>query len=224
MKRKLCLILSTSVKCLPLKPNYHVANYTWKWKCESLSHVQLFATPWTAAHQASLSMEFSRQKDCHSLLQRIFPIQGPNPGLPHCKQIVYHLGYQTSPLTMHMRHSNVPSQWRCKVRMMEELHPQLKPTSPLCINLESHWPLSHSPHFSFASLKYSEAKPMMQESSPRVLFPTMLKFVLEFIFEMTKCYFSIKINLLNELSQHLRRHTQRMRAVTRMKGRRKEGK
>ena len=26
------------------------------------SRVQLFATPWTVAHQASLSMEFSRQK------------------------------------------------------------------------------------------------------------------------------------------------------------------
>ena len=29
---------------------------------QSLSHVQLFGTPWTAAHQASLSMEFSRQE------------------------------------------------------------------------------------------------------------------------------------------------------------------
>ena len=27
-----------------------------------LSHVQLFVTPWTVAHQASLSMEFSRQE------------------------------------------------------------------------------------------------------------------------------------------------------------------
>ena len=30
--------------------------------CESLSCVQLFATPWTVAHQAPLSMEFSRQE------------------------------------------------------------------------------------------------------------------------------------------------------------------
>jgi len=28
---------------------------------------------------------------CHSLLQRIFPTQGLNPGLPHCRQILYHL-------------------------------------------------------------------------------------------------------------------------------------
>ena len=36
----------------------------WKWKVKvkSLSRVQLFATPWTAAHQASLSMGFSRQE------------------------------------------------------------------------------------------------------------------------------------------------------------------
>ena len=31
-------------------------------KCQSLSPVQLFATLWTVAHQAPLSMEFSRQE------------------------------------------------------------------------------------------------------------------------------------------------------------------
>ena len=30
--------------------------------CWSLSHVRLFATPWTAVHQAPLSMGFSRQE------------------------------------------------------------------------------------------------------------------------------------------------------------------
>ena len=36
----------------------------WKWKVKvkSLSHVRLFATPWTSAHQAPLSMGFSRQE------------------------------------------------------------------------------------------------------------------------------------------------------------------
>ena len=32
-----------------------------------LSRVQLFATPWTVAYQASLSMEFSRQEDWSGL-------------------------------------------------------------------------------------------------------------------------------------------------------------
>ena len=30
---------------------------------------------------------------CHVFLQRIFPTQGSNPGLPHCWQILYQLGY-----------------------------------------------------------------------------------------------------------------------------------
>ena len=30
---------------------------------------------------------------CHFLLQRIFPTQGSNPGLPHCRQMVYHLSH-----------------------------------------------------------------------------------------------------------------------------------
>ena len=28
----------------------------------------------------------------HALLQGIFPTQGQNPGLPHCRQILYYLG------------------------------------------------------------------------------------------------------------------------------------
>ena len=34
---------------------------------------------------------------CHFLLQGIFPIQGLNPGLQHCRQILYHLSHQGSP-------------------------------------------------------------------------------------------------------------------------------
>ena len=31
---------------------------------------------------------------CHALLQGIFPTQGSNPGLLHCRQILYQLSYQ----------------------------------------------------------------------------------------------------------------------------------
>ena len=34
---------------------------------------------------------------CHALLQRIFPNQGSNPGLPHWRQILYLLSHQGSP-------------------------------------------------------------------------------------------------------------------------------
>ena len=34
----------------------------WKWECSSLSHIHLFVSPWTVAHQAPLSIGFSRQE------------------------------------------------------------------------------------------------------------------------------------------------------------------
>ena len=60
--------------------------WMWKVKVKSLSHVPLFATPWTAAYQAPLSMGFVRQEywsgarvsgnstrvlGCHCLLCRV---------------------------------------------------------------------------------------------------------------------------------------------------------
>ena len=50
-----------------------------KVKMKSLSHVRLFATPWTVAYQAPLSMGFSRQK-YWSGLPFPFPEDLPNPG------------------------------------------------------------------------------------------------------------------------------------------------
>ena len=37
---------------------------------------------------------------CHALLQGIFPTQGSNPGLPHCRQILYCLNHQGNPMVM----------------------------------------------------------------------------------------------------------------------------
>ena len=47
---------------------------------KSLSHVQLFVTPWTIAHQAPVSMGFSRQEYWSGLP---FPSLGylPDPGI-----------------------------------------------------------------------------------------------------------------------------------------------
>ena len=49
-------------------------------KVKSLSHIQLFATLWTVAYQASLSMGFSKQEYWSGLP---FPSPGdlPNPGI-----------------------------------------------------------------------------------------------------------------------------------------------
>ena len=61
---------------------------------KSLSRVQLFATSWTVAYQASPSMGFSRQEYQSGLPfpspnAGIFPTQGSNPGLLHCRQPLY---------------------------------------------------------------------------------------------------------------------------------------
>ena len=52
----------------------------WKGKVKSLSRVQFFLTPWTVAHQAPPSMEFSRQEYWSGLP---FPSPGdlPDPGI-----------------------------------------------------------------------------------------------------------------------------------------------
>ena len=49
-------------------------------KVKSLSRVRLFVTPWTVAHQAPLSMGFSKQEYWSGLP---FPSPGelPNPGI-----------------------------------------------------------------------------------------------------------------------------------------------
>ena len=56
---------------------------------------------WTVAPQAPLSMEFSRQEDWCGLpcpFPSDFPDPGLNVGLLHCRQILYHVSPQGSPL------------------------------------------------------------------------------------------------------------------------------
>ena len=57
------------------------------------------ATPWTATCQAPLSIGFPSKSTgvgCHFLLQGIFLTQELNPGLLHCRQILYHLSHKRS--------------------------------------------------------------------------------------------------------------------------------
>ena len=57
-----------------------------------LNRVRPFVTPRTVVCQAPLSMKFYRQEywsGLYSLLQGIFPTQGSNLGLLHCRQILY---------------------------------------------------------------------------------------------------------------------------------------
>ena len=53
-----------------------------------------FVTPWPVAHEAPLSMGFLRQEYWSRLpfpSPGYLPTLGSNLGLPHCRQILYHL-------------------------------------------------------------------------------------------------------------------------------------
>ena len=83
-----------------------------KVKVKSLSGVRPSATPWTVAYQASPSMGFSGKNTgvgCHFLLQEIFPTQGLNPRLPHCRQTWVQSLAQTVKRLLTMRETRVQS-------------------------------------------------------------------------------------------------------------------
>ena len=82
------------------------------------SHVRLFVIPWTVACQALLSVGFSRQEywsGCHFLFQGIFPTQGSNLQLLHCKQFLYHMSHLLLLLLSRFSLSDSvrPQRWQC---------------------------------------------------------------------------------------------------------------
>ena len=75
---------------------------SWQRACVSLSVGSDSATPRTAARQAPLSVGLPRQEcwsegGSHAPLQGIFPTQGSNPGLLHCRGTLHHLSHQGNP-------------------------------------------------------------------------------------------------------------------------------
>ena len=92
---------------------FFLINLVWlserKWKWESLSCIWLFVTQGNSPGQ-NIGVSLS-------LLQGIFPTQGSNPGLPHCRQILYQLSHKGSPITLEWeaypfsRGSSTPRNW-----------------------------------------------------------------------------------------------------------------
>ena len=81
-------------------------------KVKSLSHVQLFATPWTVAHQASPSMEFSRQEYWSGLP---FPSPGNSPFLETTFPYIYNFsGASLLPQMV----KNLPAMWETWVQSL----------------------------------------------------------------------------------------------------------
>ena len=80
--------------------------------CLTLCNPMDYSPPGSYVHGDSLGKNTGM--DSHSLLQGIFPIQGSNPVLLHCRQILYclsHLGiplYRTLPRVTAGSHINMP--------------------------------------------------------------------------------------------------------------------
>ena len=66
--------------------------------CPTLCHLMDCSPPGSSVHGDSPGKNIG--VGCHALLQGIFPIQGWNLGLPHCRQILYHLSHQGGPLSL----------------------------------------------------------------------------------------------------------------------------
>ena len=84
----LMFIKNTWLKIIDFETEYkgeYALHYMWKWK--SLSHVWFFVIPWNSPGQntgvGSLSL-----------------LQGSNPGLLHCRWILYQLSHKGSPRTL----------------------------------------------------------------------------------------------------------------------------
>ena len=60
--------------------------------CPTICDPRDCSTPGSSVHGDSRGKNTGM--GCHALLQGIFSIQGSNPGLPHCRQIFYHLSHQ----------------------------------------------------------------------------------------------------------------------------------
>ena len=95
----------------------------WCVRAQSLQSFSTLITLWTIAHQAPLSMGFSKQNTgggCHFLLQGIFQTQGLNVCLAClllCRQILYPLSNLRSPPVMvkvHRWHSVLKSKYAVK--------------------------------------------------------------------------------------------------------------
>ena len=80
-------MLDPTKKRYPTSKGKSEATTRW-WKVKLLNRVWLFVTPWTVTFQGQWDFPGKNTGvGCHFLLQ-IFPAQGSNPGIPHCRQIL----------------------------------------------------------------------------------------------------------------------------------------
>ena len=83
---------------------------------------------WPPGHQASPSMGFSRQEYWSGLpffAPGNFLTQGSNPGLPHCRQMLYRLSHQRSPAQLPSSHVSQLKLKILQVRLQQYVNREL---------------------------------------------------------------------------------------------------
>ena len=115
-------LLNWEAGCLPLappgKPIIHNQNLCFYMKvaqsCPTLCDPVDYNSPWNSPGQ-------NTRVGCRSLLQGIFPAQGSNPGLPHCRWILYQQSHAGSPYQLYLNKigRNNKVYWRmCRLTQM----------------------------------------------------------------------------------------------------------
>ena len=79
------LLLSEAEKTSEVESGSEVAQ-----SCPTPFRPTMLLSPWDFPGK-------STEVGCHFLRQRIFPTQRSNAGLPHCRQMLYHLSHQGNP-------------------------------------------------------------------------------------------------------------------------------
>ena len=100
--------------------------------CPTLRDHMVCSPPGSSVHgifQARVlewgAIAFSTGVGSHSLLQGIFLTQGLNPGLPHCRLILYHLSHKGSPIDENKKaRGQAPDQRSPKCQEMDENEPE----------------------------------------------------------------------------------------------------
>ena len=93
-------------KCPFYSPCLSITHWVYGNQVTSLRCLQIFTSrgAWGASSTPGSSLHgifkaSSTGVGCHFLLQGIFPTQGLNPGLSHCRQTLYPLSHQGSPIS-----------------------------------------------------------------------------------------------------------------------------
>ena len=82
-----------------------LAAQSWQTLCDPMDYSSDYSVHWGSPGK-------NTGVGCHDLLQGIFPTQGLNPGLLHCRWTLYHPSHQRSPfiaLTAHNTYFTNPS-------------------------------------------------------------------------------------------------------------------